>query len=98
MLGFDALNKSPRGDWFKCNVQTPKSVEVASMRQALFLSLLFFISTMSPLALGETTETQFKDGSTSYTHTFSNSGNGTAGVGTLPLGAGITSAHFSLHR
>ena len=97
MLGFDALNKSPRGDWFKCNVQTPKSVEVASMRQALFLSLLFFISTMSPLALGATTETQFKDGSTSYTHTFSNSGNGTAGVVTLPVGAEITSAQFSLN-
>ena len=46
------------------------------MRQAIFLTLLFVLSVMSPLAAAATTETQFKDGSTSYEHTFSQKGTG----------------------
>ncbi|MCH1461711.1 MAG: hypothetical protein L7U25_05070 [Candidatus Poseidonia sp.] len=46
--------------------------------------------------MGATTETQFKDGSTSYEHTFSSSGNGTAGVVSIPYGAEVTSAQFNI--
>jgi len=66
------------------------------MRLAMFLTLLFVLSTLSPLAAGATTETQFKDGSTSYEHTFSGSGNGTAGVVSIPYGAEVTSAQFNI--
>ena len=65
------------------------------MRKAVFLVLLFFISVMAPLASSATTETQFKGGSTSYTHTFSGQGNGSAGVITFPFGAEVTSAQFN---
>ena len=66
------------------------------MRRALFLTLVFVLSTLSPLAMGATTETQFKDGSTSYEHTFSSSGDGTAGVVSIPYGAEVTSAQFNI--
>ena len=48
------------------------------MRKAVFLTLLFLLSLATPLANAATTETQFKDGSTSYTHTFSSAGEGSA--------------------
>ena len=66
------------------------------MRQAIFLTLLFVLSVMSPLAAAATTETQFKDGTTSYEHTFSQKGTGPAGVITLPIGADVQSASFNL--
>ena len=66
------------------------------MRQAIFLTLLFVLSVMSPLAAAATTETQFKDGSTSYEHTFSQKGVGPAGTITLPIGANVQSATFNL--
>ena len=66
------------------------------MRQAIFLTLLFVLSVMSPLAAAATTETQFKDGSTSYEHTFSQKGAGPAGVITMPIGANVQSASFNL--
>jgi hypothetical protein len=69
---------------------------VEIMRRAIFLSLLFVVSMLSPLAIASTTETQFKDGSTSYSHTFSQAGNGTAGVVSIPYGAEVTSAEFNL--
>ena len=59
---------------------------VTTMRRAIFLTLLFVLSVMSPLAAAATTETQFKDGSTAYEHTFSQKGTGAAGVITLPIG------------
>ena len=65
------------------------------MRQAIFLTLLFVLSVMSPLAAAAT-ETQFKDGSTSYEHTFSQKGTGAAGVITMPIGAAVQSASFNL--
>ena len=65
------------------------------MRKAVFLVLLFFLSVMAPLASSATTETQFKGGSTSYTHTFNGQGNGSAGVITFPFGAEVTSAQFN---
>ncbi|MEC8415795.1 MAG: hypothetical protein VXZ04_04005, partial [Candidatus Thermoplasmatota archaeon] len=69
---------------------------VTIMRQAIFLTLLFVLSVMSPLAAAATTETQFKDGSTSYEHTFSQKGTGPAGVITMPIGANVQSATFNL--
>ena len=48
------------------------------MRKAVFLTLLFLLSLATPLAAGATTETQFKDGTTSYTHTFNSAGEGSA--------------------
>ena len=70
-------------------------VDVYTMRKAVFLVLLFFLSVMAPLASSATTETQFKGGSTSYTHTFNGQGNGSAGVITFPYGAEVTSAQFN---
>ena len=69
---------------------------VTTMRRAIFLTLLFVLSVMSPLAAAATTETQFKDGSTAYEHTFSQKGTGAAGVITLPIGAAVQSASFDL--
>jgi hypothetical protein len=66
------------------------------MRRAIFLVLVFLCSIASPLAAAATTETQFKDGSTSYSHTFSQKGEGPAGVVTIPYGAEVTSASFNL--
>ena len=66
------------------------------MRKAVFLTLLFLLSLATPLANAATTETQFKDGSTSYTHTFSSAGEGSAGYITLPYGAEVTGARFNL--
>ena len=66
------------------------------MRKAIFLTLLFLTSLMAPIAAGATTETQFQNGATSYTHTFSGSGNGTAGDLSIPFGAEVTSAEFKL--
>ena len=51
---------------------------------------------MAPIAAGATTETQFQNGTTSYTHTFSGSGNGSAGDLSIPFGAEVTSAEFKL--
>lgn len=65
------------------------------MRKALFLTLLFTLSVMAPLASSATTETQFKGGLTSYEHTFNGQGNGSAGVITFPYGAEVTSAQFN---
>ena len=57
------------------------------MKKSLFLSLIFVISIMSPLATAGVTETQFQGGSTSYTHTFSGTGEGFAGNLSFPYGA-----------
>ncbi|MBM54153.1 MAG: hypothetical protein CMB36_03890 [Euryarchaeota archaeon] len=70
-------------------------MDVYTMRKAVFLVLLFFISVMAPLASSATTETQFKGGATSYTKTFSGQGNGSAGAITFPFGAEVTSAQFN---
>ena len=51
---------------------------------------------MSPVALAGVTETQFQDGSTSYTHTFTGTGDGFAGNLTFPYGAEVTSASFDI--
>ncbi|RJU99071.1 MAG: hypothetical protein DWC04_01505, partial [Candidatus Poseidoniales archaeon] len=69
---------------------------VIFMRKAIFLTLIFLTSLMAPIAAGATTETQFQNGTTSYTHTFSGSGNGSAGDLSIPFGAEVTSAEFKL--
>ena len=51
---------------------------------------------MAPIAAGATTETQFQNGTSSYTQTFAGSGNGTAGDLSIPFGAEVTSAEFRL--
>ena len=66
------------------------------MQRAIFLTMVFVLSVLSPLAGAATTETQFKDGTTSYQHTFSAKGEGPAGVVSLPYGAEVTSASFNL--
>jgi hypothetical protein len=69
---------------------------VTIMHRAIFLTLVFVLSVMSPLAGAANTETQFKDGTTSYEHTFSAKGTGAAGEISLPIGADVQSASFSL--
>ena len=69
---------------------------VTVMHRAIFLTLVFVLSVMSPLAGAANTETQFKDGTTSYEHTFSAKGSGAAGEVSLPIGADVQSASFSL--
>ena len=66
------------------------------MRKAIFLILLFTVSLFGPMASSATVETQFSNTNSSYTHTFSGSGNGTAGHLTIPFGAEVTSAQFNL--
>ena len=66
------------------------------MQKALFLILLFTVSLFGPMASGATVETQFSDGNSSYSHTFSGSGEGAAGFLTIPFGAEVTSAEFNL--
>ena len=66
------------------------------MQKALFLTLLFTVSLFAPMAAGATVETQFSDGTSSYSHTFSGTGNGTAGHLTIPFGAEVTAAEFNL--
>ena len=66
------------------------------MQRAIFLTMVFVLSVLSPLAGAATTETQFKDGTTSYQHTFSAKGEGPAGVVSIPYGAEVTSASFNL--
>ncbi len=66
------------------------------MQKSLFLTTLFVMSVISPIALAEVTETQFQDGSTSYTHSFSGTGSGFAGNLTFPYGSEVTSASFDL--
>ena len=51
---------------------------------------------MSPMAAAGVTETQFQGGSTSYTHTFSGTGEGFAGNLSFPYGAEVTSATFDI--
>ncbi|MDA8567709.1 hypothetical protein N9L15_00260, partial [Euryarchaeota archaeon] len=59
------------------------------MRKAIFLTLLFTVSLLTPLAASATVETQFNNGTTSYTKTFTGTGNGTAGHLTIPFGAEV---------
>ena len=66
------------------------------MKKALFLTLLFTVSLFGPMASGATVETQFSDGTSSYSHTFAGTGNGTAGYLTIPFGAEVTAAQFNL--
>ena len=57
---------------------------------------LMLAAIIAPLAAASSTETQFSDGTTSYTHTFSGAGTGsTAGV-VMPIGAEVTAATFNL--
>ncbi len=51
---------------------------------------------MSPFASGEVIETQFDDGTTTYTQTFQGTGYGLAGNITLPYGAEVTAASFDV--
>ena len=66
------------------------------MQKAIFLILLFTVSLFGPMASSATVETQFSDGTSSYSHTFAGTGNGTAGYLTIPFGAEVTAAQFNL--
>jgi hypothetical protein len=63
---------------------------------SFFLAGLMLLSTTLSFAIAATTETQFADGTTNFSHTFAGQGNGgTAGVN-MPYGAEVTSASFSI--
>lgn len=64
-------------------------------RSAITLILLFLLSTLAPLTVA-TIETQFSDGTTNFTHTFSQSGDASTPGITLPYGAEVTSAQFTI--
>jgi len=66
------------------------------MKKSLFLCAIFLMSLFSPVALAGVTETQFQDGSTSYTHTFTGTGDGFAGNLSFPYGAEVTAASFDI--
>lgn len=66
------------------------------MKKSLFLCTIFLVSLFSPVALAGVTETQFQDGSTSYTHTFTGTGDGFAGNLSFPYGAEVTAASFDI--
>ena len=66
------------------------------MQKSIFLTTIFMLSVLSPVALADVTETQFQGGSTSYTHTFSGTGSGFAGNLTFPYGAEVISASFDV--
>mgnify|MGYP001344318070 FL=1 len=65
------------------------------MNRAVFLVSLFLLSISSPLAASSYTNSQFDDGSTSFEHVFSSSGDVNAGEITMPYGAEVTEASFS---
>jgi len=66
------------------------------MRAGFCLVLLFLFSSLSPIAAAATTETQFSDGTTSYTQTFQSQGNASAGTIDIPVGAEVTAAEFNI--
>ena len=65
------------------------------MNRAVFLVSLFLLSISSPLAASSYTNSQFDDGSTSFEHVFSSSGDVNAGEITMPFGADVTEASFT---
>ena len=67
-------------------------------RTAIFVLFLFLSMSMSPLVSAATTETQFADGTTTFSHSFTSATGGdaqTPGI-TLPYGAAVTQARFSI--
>ena len=68
----------------------------AEVKKSVFLVLVFVVSLMSPMASADVTETQFQDGSKSYTHTFTGTGAGFAGNLSFPSGAEVTDATFDI--
>ena len=66
------------------------------MKKAVFLVAVFLISLAAPMTSADVTETQFQDGSRSYTHTFTGTGNGFAGNLSFPSGAEVTDASFDI--
>jgi hypothetical protein len=65
-------------------------------KTALFLTVLMLCMTAMPLVAAATTETQFSDGTTNFTHQFSQQGSTpTPGVN-MPYGARVTGANFNV--
>ena len=64
------------------------------MRRALFLISLFLVSIYAPLASSSMTASQFDDGTTSFQHLFTASGDVNAGEISMPYGAEVTEATF----
>jgi len=64
-------------------------------KMAIFIISLFLFSTALPLA-SAVTETQFADGSTTFTNVFSQSGNAVTPGVTLPFGANVESVEIEL--
>lgn len=73
-------------------ISTVKGCEI--LRRALFLISLFLVSIYAPLASSSMTATQFDDGTSSFQHKFTASGDVNAGEITMPYGAEVTEATF----
>ena len=64
------------------------------LKRALFLTSLFLFSIYVPLASSSITQSQFDDGTSSFQHSFTASGDVNAGEITIPYGAEVTDASF----
>ena len=64
------------------------------LKRALFLTSLFLFSIYVPLASSSITQSQFDDGTSSFQHSFTASGDVNAGGITIPYGAEVTDASF----
>jgi len=66
------------------------------MKRAILMCLLMLTVLFVPAVSSEVTETQFTNGQTSSTHTFTGTGNGSAGEISIPYGAVVTDSEFTL--
>lgn len=66
------------------------------MKRAILMCILMLTVTFVPAVSGGVTETQFTNGLTSSTHTFTGTGNSSAGEISIPYGAVITDSEFTL--
>ena len=65
-------------------------------RTVIAMLTIFLFASLSPIALAASTETQFADGTTDYENIFTQSGGAdTPGI-TLPVGANVQSAQFTV--
>jgi hypothetical protein len=65
-------------------------------RYPISLVLVMLLASLTPFAIAATTETQFTDGTTTFTNTFTQMGSAnTAGVN-MPIGAEVSAASFTI--
>ena len=66
------------------------------VKKAIFISSLMIFVIFVPFSSALVTETQFSNGTSSYLHTFSGQGDGLAGEISIPNGAVVSDASFTL--